>query len=121
METAQVILGKATPRLEGLKQQLDGLSISQGLLDQAENIHAPMLVHIGAEDPICPPQTQAEIRKALAGNPLVKLITHIGAGHAFARRGTPTYNEVAARTANLQSLEFMQRLERRKKNKGDKS
>lgn len=90
-------------------------------LDRADNIHSPLLVHIGAEDPVCPPQAQAEICKVLAGNPLVKLITHIGAGHAFARRGTPSYNEEAARTANLQSLEFMQRLGAGKKNKRDKS
>jgi len=38
LETAEVILGKATPRLEGLQIQLEGLSIRQGLLDQAENI-----------------------------------------------------------------------------------
>ena len=38
LETAQVIAGKATPRLEGLQVRLGGLSINQGLLDQAENI-----------------------------------------------------------------------------------
>lgn len=38
LETAQAIVGKATPRLEGLQKQLEELSINQGLLDQAENI-----------------------------------------------------------------------------------
>jgi uncharacterized protein YhaN len=38
LETAQAIVGKATPRLEGLQKQLEGLSTNQGLLEQAENI-----------------------------------------------------------------------------------
>ncbi|MEL0587520.1 MAG: AAA family ATPase [Candidatus Thiodiazotropha sp. (ex. Lucinoma kazani)] len=38
LETARAIAGKATPRLEGLRKQLEGLSINQELLDQAENI-----------------------------------------------------------------------------------
>ncbi len=38
LETAQAIVGKATPRLEGLQKQLEELSTNQALLDQAENI-----------------------------------------------------------------------------------
>lgn len=38
LETAQAIVGKASPRLDGLQKQLKTLSINQALLDQAENI-----------------------------------------------------------------------------------
>ena len=38
LDTAQAIIDKATPRLDGLKKDLDGLSINQELLDQTENI-----------------------------------------------------------------------------------
>lgn len=38
LDTAQAIVGKATPRLDGLQEQLKELSTNQGLLDQAENI-----------------------------------------------------------------------------------
>ena len=38
LETAQTIVGKATPRLDGLQQQLEGLSINGALLEQAEKI-----------------------------------------------------------------------------------
>lgn len=38
LETALTIVGKATPRLEGLQKQLAGLSTNQALLDQTENI-----------------------------------------------------------------------------------
>ena len=48
LETAQVIVGKATPRLEGLQQQLEGLSTNEGLLEQAEiieDLHARLGSH----------------------------------------------------------------------------
>ncbi len=38
LEAAQALVGKTTPRLEGLQKQLEGLSTNQALLDQAENI-----------------------------------------------------------------------------------
>jgi len=38
LESAQTIVDKATPRLEGLQQQLRELSINQALMEQAENI-----------------------------------------------------------------------------------
>ncbi len=48
LETAQAILDKATPRLEGLQNQLAGLSTNQTLLDQTEsieNLHARLGGH----------------------------------------------------------------------------
>ena len=38
LQTAKTIIGKATPRLDGLQDQLDGLSTNQELLEQAEKI-----------------------------------------------------------------------------------
>jgi len=38
LQTAQAIIGKANPRLDGLQDQQEGLSANQELLDQAENI-----------------------------------------------------------------------------------
>jgi uncharacterized protein YhaN len=38
LEMAQVILGKAEPRFDGLQKQLESLSISENILEQAENI-----------------------------------------------------------------------------------
>lgn len=38
MESARTIVGKATPRLDGLRKQLADLSINEALLEQAENI-----------------------------------------------------------------------------------
>jgi len=38
LEAAQAVLAKASPRLEGFQNKLEGLSVSQDLLDQGENI-----------------------------------------------------------------------------------
>jgi len=38
LEKAQAVFGKATPRFDGFQKQLEGSSINQELLDQAENI-----------------------------------------------------------------------------------
>ena len=40
LETTQAILAKASPRLDGLQNKLEILSISQSLLDQGENIES---------------------------------------------------------------------------------
>ncbi|MES9811341.1 MAG: AAA family ATPase [Candidatus Thiodiazotropha sp.] len=48
LETAQAIVGKATPRLEGLQQQLEGLSTNEALLEQSEiieDLHARLGGH----------------------------------------------------------------------------
>jgi uncharacterized protein YhaN len=48
LEAAQAILGKATPRLEGLQKQLEELSTNQALLEQAEiieDLHARLGAH----------------------------------------------------------------------------
>lgn len=66
LETAQAIVGKATPRLEGLQKQLEGLSTNQGLLEQAENIedlHARLGVHRKAQQDR--PHLEAECQQLL--------------------------------------------------------
>jgi uncharacterized protein YhaN len=67
LETAQAIVGKATPRLEGLQQQLAGLSTNQALLEQAENIedlHARLGGHRKAKQDR--PHLEAEAKQLLA-------------------------------------------------------
>lgn len=67
LETAQAIVGKATPRLEGLQQQLAGLSTNQDLLEQAENIedlHARLGGHRKAQQDR--PHLEAETKQLLA-------------------------------------------------------
>lgn len=66
LETAQVIVGKATPRLEGLQQQLEGLSTNEGLLEQAEiieDLHARLGGHRKALQDL--PHLEAEAQQLL--------------------------------------------------------
>ncbi|BCD98647.1 ATP-binding protein [Marinagarivorans cellulosilyticus] len=67
LETAQAIVGKAAPRLEGLKQQLAELSTNRALLEQAENIedlHARLGGHRKAKQER--PHLEAETKQLLA-------------------------------------------------------
>ncbi len=66
LETAQVIVGKASPRLEELQERLGGLSTNQELLDQAENIedlHARLGGHRKAQQDR--PYLESEVKQLL--------------------------------------------------------
>jgi carboxymethylenebutenolidase len=80
----------------------------QSALEEAPNIRAHLLLHIAAEDHLCPPEAQAQIARALA--PLadrVRIETYTGVGHAFARRGGTGFNEAMATRANSSTLAFL--------------
>ena len=67
LESAQTIVDKATPRLEGLQQQLRDLSINQALVEQAENIedlHTRLGGHRKAQQDR--PHLEAENKQLLA-------------------------------------------------------
>lgn len=76
------------------------------VLDQAPNIKKPLMLHIPAEDHLCPPDAQAQIAKAMGDNSLVALHTYEGAGHAFARIGGHGYVESSATLANARTADF---------------
>ena len=67
------------------------------VLNEASDIRAPMLLHIAAEDQLCPPPAQEQIHRALSAVPNVTLRTHQGVGHAFARKGSAAANAAVAR------------------------
>ncbi|MEJ2680954.1 MAG: AAA family ATPase [Gammaproteobacteria bacterium] len=67
LETAQTIVAKATPRLEGYQQQREGLSIHPAVLEQAENIaalHARLGAYRKAQQDR--PQLEAETQQFVA-------------------------------------------------------
>jgi carboxymethylenebutenolidase len=78
-------------------------------LAEASNIRAPLLMHTGAEDPLCPPPAQQELARVLSAVSHVTLRTHRGVGHAFARRGSAAYSAAAAETADAETLTFLTR------------
>jgi carboxymethylenebutenolidase len=78
-------------------------------LAEASKISTPLLLHIAAEDALCPPPAQQEIARALGGISRVTLRTHQGVGHAFARRGSAAYIAAAAEAADAETLSFLAR------------
>jgi carboxymethylenebutenolidase len=79
------------------------------VLDRADSIKAPMLVHIGEKDALCPPEAQLAIHRALDGRPDLEIMDHPGVGHAFARRGGAAYDEAAAKRADTATFAFFAR------------
>jgi carboxymethylenebutenolidase len=73
----------------------------QGALDRIEAVRAPLLLHIAEEDTLCPPEAQAAIEHAAAQyRDHITVIRYPGLGHAFARRGSPTFDRAAAERAD---------------------
>jgi carboxymethylenebutenolidase len=81
----------------------------ENALDEASNLHSPLLLHIAGKDQYCPPEAQAKIHAALDSHPLVRLYDYPQEDHAFARVGGAHYNPNTAELANLRSLEFFVR------------
>lgn len=79
------------------------------VLDRAPQIDAPILVHVGAEDPTIPPDQVAAVDAALAGTDAPSA-QHVyeGAGHAFACDARPAlYRADAAALAWERTFAFL--------------
>ncbi|BBD99677.1 dienelactone hydrolase family protein [Sphingobium amiense] len=85
----------------GLQQLLPEMIHSQGRL----------LLHIAADDHLCPPEAQHLIAEAahVAGS-RASVSIHDGVGHAFARVGGATYNREAADRANAETFALLEAL-----------
>jgi carboxymethylenebutenolidase len=81
----------------------------ESALEEAANLHCPLMLHIASEDKFCPPAAQAQIHAALDANSLVTIHDYAGRDHAFARIGGEHYDAHDAELANLRSLEFFVR------------
>ncbi|MBD7939968.1 dienelactone hydrolase family protein [Brevundimonas sp. Sa3CVA3] len=79
----------------------------EAVLDRHTDLMAPVLLHLPVEDSLCLPDSQARIKAALAGNPLVSISSHDGVGHAFARRKSPAFMAEAAEIADGQTIAFL--------------
>ncbi|MEV4049816.1 dienelactone hydrolase family protein [Amycolatopsis sp. NPDC049688] len=102
----------ATPGL-GAAVVFYGPGIAAGphaVLDRAEAITAPLLLHVGADDPTIPEAHVAAIDSALAESG-VDFAQHVydGAGHAFACDARPhMYSADAAETAWARTYSFLE-------------
>ena len=73
----------------------------QGALDRIDAVRAPLLLHIAEEDSLCPPEAQAAIEQASARHrDRITVIRYPSLGHAFARRGSPAFDQAGAERAD---------------------
>ncbi len=79
----------------------------QGALDQADDLRAPLLLHIAESDHLCPAEAQAAIHRSFDNNETVRILDHPGVGHGFARRGYPSFDPEAAGRADRATAEFL--------------
>lgn len=73
---------------------------------EAHAIANPLMLHIAEADKFVPPEKQAAIRDALAGNPHVTIHSYPGADHAFAREYGHARVEELAQLADDRTAAF---------------
>ena len=78
-------------------------------LGEVQNLHAPLLMHLGEDDEFISKAAQAEIKAALASKGNATVYSYPGQRHAFARHNGTHYNAAAAALANGRTNEFLQR------------
>src|ERR1700744_2756056 len=61
-------------------------------LGEVQNLHAPLLMHLGEEDEFISREAQAQIKAALAANENATVYSYPGQRHAFARHNGTNYN-----------------------------
>ena len=81
---------------------------TDGHLDEAGRVSAPLLMHLGEEDEFISKDAQNAIAAAFAGKPNVKIYTYPGCSHAFARHSGVHYDASAAATANARTFAFLE-------------
>ena len=80
------------------------------LLDEADQITAPTLIHIAAKDEFVLPQAQAKISDTLANHALAEVHIYDNQDHAFARRNGMHYDADATALAHGRTLPCLRRL-----------
>jgi carboxymethylenebutenolidase len=78
-------------------------------LGEVQNLHAPLLMHLGEDDEFISKAAQADIKTALASKTNATVYSYPGQRHAFARHNGTHYNAAAAALANGRTSEFLQR------------
>ena len=82
----------------------------EGLLGEAGQVKAPLMLHIAEKDKFVPPEAQAKIQEGLRGHPQASVHVYPGVDHAFARMGGHSWDARAATIANGRSAELLARV-----------
>jgi len=76
----------------------------QDILAEAENISAPLMLHIAGLDEFVPPEAQAAIHAGLDAHPHAALHDYAEQDHAFAREGGAHHDAAATKAAHGRTL-----------------
>ena len=79
----------------------------EAMLDQANQITTPILLHVAGEDEFVPKDAQAAIQDAMDEHDQATVYHYAGLDHAFARGNGMHYNAEGAKLANSRTLEFL--------------
>jgi len=71
-----------------------------------EHARHPVIMHIGEEDPVIPPEKLESIKKAQAGTPI---FTYPKGSHGFDNEARPKYDPATVKLARERTLEFLSR------------
>lgn len=81
-----------------------------GMLDAADAITCPALLHFGGADPFIPMAAISQVQQRFAGRAAAEVVVHDGAGHAFENSFHPMFsNPDATATSWRQTLDFLAR------------
>ena len=78
----------------------------QDMLDEADNITTPTLIHIAAKDEFVPQKAQSAIADRLAAHGMAEVHIYDGQDHAFARHNGMHYDAAAATLAHRRTLDM---------------
>jgi carboxymethylenebutenolidase len=73
-------------------------------LDEAKNLHCPIMMHFGEKDSHIPAESVAKIRDALKGKEQVEILVYPGADHGFNCDQRPSYDRQSAMLAFGRSM-----------------
>ncbi len=81
----------------------------EDLLDEAQTLSKPLMLHIAGEDKFVSKAAQNEIIAALSAHPMATIHRYPGVDHAFSRLNGQHYNADAATLADRRTEEFLVR------------
>ncbi|HEV2079151.1 MAG TPA: dienelactone hydrolase family protein [Allosphingosinicella sp.] len=79
------------------------------ILDEAQAIRRPLMLHIAGDDGFVPPEVQRKMHDALDPHPQVTLHDYPGEDHGFAAEMGKRRSEEAAQLADRRTAEFFER------------
>jgi carboxymethylenebutenolidase len=78
-------------------------------LGDAPRISCPIIIHLGEQDPLTPPELRERISAALSGHHGARVRVYVGAGHGFANFDRVTFHKLSYPLAYSRTLAVLRR------------